>query len=125
MFHSSAEDNFADKDEDSDEPDVDEEEIEADDKEETEADDEEVALSRVHSSLWPSRHAARWQDSLQYFRCRHLEQKRSCWVSEAGMPQLSHVAALFMTKARGREIAREGERARMREREREKERERE
>ena len=34
-----------------------------------------LARSRVHSSLWPARHAALWQAWLQYFRCRHPEQK--------------------------------------------------
>ena len=79
-------------------------EIEVDDEdEETEPDEEEddnlEALSRLHSSLWPSRHAARWQAWEQYFRCMHREQKRSRWVlvGAAAMPQLSHVAVLMKT----------------------------
>ena len=39
--------------------------------------EEAAALSRAHSSLWPARHAARWQASLQYFRWRQPEQKCS------------------------------------------------
>ena len=47
-------------------------------EEEGEEDAEEAAaLSRAHSSLWPARHAARWQAWLQYFRCRQPEQKCS------------------------------------------------
>ena len=42
-----------------------------DDEDETEP-DERMALSRLQSSLWPARHAARWQASLQYFRRWHL-----------------------------------------------------
>ena len=65
-------------------------------------DDEEAeapALSRVHSSLWPARHAALWQASLQYFRCRHPEQRRSC-RSWAGVSQNAHEAAwLLMMRA--------------------------
>ena len=34
-----------------------------------------AARSLLHSSLWPARHAALWQAWLQYFRCRHPEQK--------------------------------------------------
>ena len=67
----------------------------ADDDEEDveEADEAEApALSRLHSSLWPARHAAFWQASLQYFRCRHPEQKRSC-RSWAGVSQKAHDAA--------------------------------
>jgi len=45
----------------------------ADEKDEEEA----AALSRVHSSLWPARHAARWQACLQYLRCRQPEQNCS------------------------------------------------
>ena len=37
--------------------------------------DLDLARSRLHSSLWPARHAALWQAWLQYFRCRHPEQK--------------------------------------------------
>ena len=37
--------------------------------------DLDAARSRLHSSLWPARHAALWQAWLQYFRCRHPEQK--------------------------------------------------
>ena len=44
---------------------------------EEEDDEEAAALSPGHSSLWPARHAARWQASLQYFRCRQPEQKFS------------------------------------------------
>ena len=32
------------------------------------------ALRSLHSSLWPARHAARWQACLQYLRCRQPEQ---------------------------------------------------
>ena len=65
-----------------------------DDDEETEA----RALSRLHSSLWPARHAALWQASLQYFRCRHPEQKRSCW-SWAGLSQIAQDVAWLMMSA--------------------------
>ena len=37
--------------------------------------DFDAARSRLHSPLWPARHAALWQGWLQYFRCRHPEQK--------------------------------------------------
>ena len=68
----------------------------AEDEEDEEAGEEEDAraLSRLHSSLWPARHVSRWQASLQYFRCRHPEQKRSCWAW-AVVPQNAHVAALL------------------------------
>ena len=36
--------------------------------------EETAAPSRLHSSLWPARHAARWQACLQYLRCRQPEQ---------------------------------------------------
>ena len=52
--------------------------------------EEAAALSRAHSSLWPARHAARWQASLQYFRCRQLEQKFSRCCSFARVPQCAH-----------------------------------
>ena len=45
---------------------------------EEEDDEEAAALSPGHSSLWPARHAARWQASLQYFRCRQPEKKFRC-----------------------------------------------
>ena len=41
----------------------------------SEDEDEDVVRSRRHSSLWPARHAALWQASLQYFRCRQPKQK--------------------------------------------------
>ena len=69
-----------------------------DDEDETEP-DERMALSRLQSSLWPARHAARWQASLQYFRRWHPEQKRSRWALATAMPHWSHVAVWFMLKA--------------------------
>ena len=69
------------------------------DEDEDEAEEDTRALSRLHSSLWPARHAALWQASLQYFRCRHPEQKRSC-RSWAGVSQKAHDAAwLLMMRA--------------------------
>ena len=56
------------------------------------------ALSRLHSSLWPARHAALWHASLQYLRCRHPEQKRSCW-SWAGLSQIAQDVAWLMVSA--------------------------
>ena len=72
----------------------------ADEDEDEDEDEEDTrALSSLHSSLWPARHAALWQASLQYFRCRHPEQKRSCW-SWAGVSQKAHDAAwLLMMRA--------------------------
>ena len=68
-----------------------------DDEDDDEA--ESPALSRLHSSLWPARHAALWQTSLQYFRCRHPEHARSC-RSRAGVSQKAHDAAwLLMMRA--------------------------
>ena len=57
---------------------------------EDDEDDEDVARSRVHSSLCPARHAARWQAWLQYFRCRQPEQKCRAWSFEARVWQNAH-----------------------------------
>ena len=62
-------------------------------EEEDEAAEEAAALSRAHSSLWPARHAARWQASLQYLRCRQPEQKCRCW-SLARVPQNAHCSVM-------------------------------
>jgi len=56
-----------------------------------EGDDEAAALSRAHSSLWPVRHAARWQASSQYFRCRQPEQKCS---GRSFVPQNAHSSVI-------------------------------
>ena len=89
--------------EDDDHTDDDEDKADFDDQTDDEADKEEenVAMSCLHSSLWPARHAARWQVSSQYFRWRQLEQKSSrCVVSAAGLPQWSHMAASFAMRER-------------------------
>ena len=58
--------------------------------------DDEVAFprSRLHSSLWPARHAARWQAWSQYFRCRHPEHFCS-GRSVAGSPQNAHCSVMI------------------------------
>ena len=53
--------------------------------------EEAAALSRAHSSLWPVRHAARWQASLQYFRCRQPEQECS---GSSLVPQNAHCSVI-------------------------------
>ena len=60
-------------------------------EEEDEAAEEAAALSRAHVSLWPARHAARWQASLQYFRCRQPEQKCS---GRSLVPQNAHASVI-------------------------------
>ena len=60
-------------------------------EEDDEAAEEAAALSRAHSSLWPVRHAARWQASLQYFRCRQPEQKCS---GRPLVPQNAHASVI-------------------------------
>ena len=68
-----------------------EEDEEGDDEDDN---DEEVPpRSRLHSSLWPARHAARWQAWLQYFRCRHPEHFCSD-RSVAGSPQKAHSSVM-------------------------------
>ena len=72
------------------------------DDEEARTDDEEAAapaLSRLHSSLWPARHAALWHASLQYLRWRHPEQKRSCWSWVGVSQKAQDVAWLLMMRA--------------------------
>ena len=71
--------------------------------EDDEDDDEDVARvrSRVHSSLWPARHAARWQAWLQYFRCRQPEQKCSAWSFEARVWQNAHSSMVAGLSRRG------------------------
>ena len=68
----------------------------ADEEDEGDGEDEEDVppRSRLHSSLWPARHAARWQAWLQYFRCRHPEHFCSGW-SVAGAPQNAHCSVMF------------------------------
>ena len=61
------------------------------DAEEQDEAEEAAALSRAHSSLWPVRHAARWQASLQYFRCRQPEQKCS---GPSLVPQNAHASVI-------------------------------
>ena len=61
------------------------------DAEEEDEAEEAAALSRAHSSLWPVRHAARWQASLQYFRCRQPEQKCS---GPSFVPQNAHPSVI-------------------------------
>ena len=58
--------------------------------------------SRLHSSLWPARHAARWQAWLQYFRCRHPEHLCSGW-SVAEVPQNEHSSVMCVKGVRGEE----------------------
>ena len=53
--------------------------------------------SCLHSSMWPARHAARWQASLQYFRCRHPVQRCSGLSSSGIVPQNAHVSMVVRT----------------------------
>ena len=75
---------------------------EADDDGGTEEEDDDAPRSRLHSSLWPARHAARWQAWLQYFRCRHPAHFCSGW-SVAGAPQYAHSSAMCVKSVRGDE----------------------
>ena len=71
---------------------------EAEDDEEGDDDEEElVSRSRLHSSLWPACHAARWQAWLQYFRCRHPEHFCSD-RSVAGAPQKAHWSGIVRNR---------------------------
>ena len=74
------------------------------DDDEDDEDDEDVARvrSRVHSSLCPARHAARWQAWLQYFRCRQPEQKCRAWSFEARVWQNAHSSMVAGLSRRGR-----------------------
>ena len=71
------------------------------DGEEDEDDEEPPSRSRLHSSLWPARHAARWQAWLQYFRCRQPEQKCSAWSFEARVWQNAHSSMVAGLSRRG------------------------
>lgn len=71
---------------------------EAEDDEEGDDDEEElVSRSRLHSSLWPACHAARWQAWLQYFRCRHPEHFCND-RSVAGAPQKAHWSGIVRNR---------------------------
>jgi hypothetical protein len=71
---------------------------EAEDDEEGDDDEEElVSRSRLHSSLWPACHAARWQAWLQYFRCRHPEHFCSDW-SVLAVPQNAHWSGIVRNR---------------------------
>ena len=71
---------------------------EAEDDEEGDDDEEElVSRSRLHSSLWPACHAARWQAWLQYFRCRHPEHFCSD-RSVAAVPQNAHWSGIVRNR---------------------------
>ena len=71
---------------------------EAEDDEEGDDDEEElVSRSRLHSSLWPACHAARWQAWLQYFRCRHPEHFCSD-RSVLAVPQKAHWSGIVRNR---------------------------
>jgi len=72
------------------------------DEEGEHADEEPPSRSRLHSSLWPARHADRWQAWLQYFRCRHPEHFCSTW-SVAGAPQNAHSSIMCVKGVRREE----------------------
>ena len=67
------------------------------DGEEDEDEEEAPSRSRLHSSLWPACHAARWQAWLQYFRCRHPEHFCSD-RSVAGVPQKAHWSGIVRNR---------------------------
>ena len=70
------------------------------DGEEDDEEEEAPSRSRLHSSLWPACHAARWQAWLQYFRCRHPEHFCSD-RSVAAVPQNAHSSVMCVIGVRG------------------------
>ena len=67
------------------------------DGEEDEDEEEAPSRSRLHSSLWPACHAARWQAWLQYFRCRHPEHFCSD-RSVLAVPQNAHWSGIVRNR---------------------------